>query len=333
VISLKEYLQYDPKREAALRRALSLLLQGIGLHAIEGRPNEYTRFRDGLNALAAQFEEEMPTADPIGQAGEALRMLDEYNQRTAEYLQMPGAEFRAMARMLTSAIATLAATGKENTSHLREIGESLASASGLEDVRLVRQHLSECLDAIRGETERQRAATEKAVEHLSRQLDQAQGESQANRKDPVTGLPLRKIAEDAIHHGCQNPADHFVAMFCVDRVQTINQRFGYEVGDNVLRQYAEFLRKGLPVADLLFRWAGSTLVAILQRQSRVEIVRDEISSLVDEPLEITVSSAKRAILLPIASRWSVFQCLPDAELLIASINDFAQGNGGKRISP
>ncbi|MGO9893690.1 MAG: GGDEF domain-containing protein [Bryobacteraceae bacterium] len=335
MISLKDYLQYDPNREAVLRRAVGLLLQGMGLHAVEGRPTEYTRFCDSLNALAAHFDEEMPAADVIGLAGAALKMLDDYNQRTVEYLQMPGAEFRAMARMLMSAISTLAAAGKENASHLREIEENLVSASVLEDVRQVRQRLSECLGAIRTETERQRAQTEKAVESLSRQLDRAQGESQANRNDPVTGLAPRKTAEEAIERACQSPADHFVAMFCVDRVQTISLRFGYEVGDDVLRHYADFLRQRLPEADPLFRWTGPTLAAVLERRGRVEIVRGEIARLVDEPLEHTVSSAKRAILLPIAARWSIFQCLPDPQLLIASIGDFTQtqtaGNGGKRI--
>ncbi|MGP8246637.1 MAG: GGDEF domain-containing protein [Bryobacteraceae bacterium] len=331
MISLKNYLQYDPQREAVLRRAVGLLLQGMGLHAIEGRPSEYARFCDSLNALAAQFMDGLATAEVIGQAGVALKTLDEYNRHTAEYLQMPGAEFRAMARMLMSAIGTLVATGKENTSHLREIEENLVSASVLEDVRQVRQRLSDCLEAIRSETERQRAETEKAVESLSRQLDRAQGESQANRDDPVTGLAPRKTAEEAIQRGCQSPADHFVAVFCVDRVQTINLRFGYEVGDNVLRQYAEFLRRRLPKADPLFRWTGPTLAAVLKRSCRVEIVRDEIARLVDEPLEHTVSSAKRAILLPIAARWAAFQCLPDPPLLIASIDDFTQAQAAVNV--
>ena len=65
------------------------------------------------------------------------------------------------------------------------------------------------------------------------------------------------------------------------RVQAVNARFGYTVGDRMLGAFAEHFKKGLSARDQLFRWQGPVLVVLLERAERIERVRTEIRQFAD----------------------------------------------------
>ena len=109
----------------------------------------------------------------------------------------------------------------------------------------------------------------------------------------------------------------------LDRLQIFNMRFGHTVGDEAFRYFATFLRGQFRPTDQIFRWSGPVLVALMSRPSRLEIVHDEVARLMESRCEHTVQTASRAILLPIAARWSVFPSMAAPRLLIHKIDGFA----------
>lgn len=332
MISLKKYLA-DNETEQALMRVIQILLQGVVLHAVTGHPDDYTRFRQGIDLVHHRFDEDISNAERVAQAGAALRSIEEYNRRTAAYLRLPGLELQAMVRMLTETVTAISAAGDENVRRLREIEIQVESASQIEDVRTVKVKLGECLGEIRRETERQRIETSKTVQRLTQGLESTQKASTARLAlpaiDPVTGLPTRQPAEDTLAKACQDGAPAFAVAVQIDRIQIFNARFGYEVGDEILRYFAGFLRQQLPAADLLFRWTGPTIVALLFRPNRLERVRDEVGRIMESKYEHTVETASRTVLLPISVRWALFPLMASPLLLSQKIDSFAAYQGAR----
>ena len=187
VISLKKYIAgNDTERE--LMRVIQLLIQGIGLHAVEGDPEAYSGFRQGIDQVLTKVDEAASAADFLPQARSALKLLEDHNRRTTIYLKQKAVELQSMVRMLTAAVGAISAAGDENVRQLRDIEQQVESASQIEDMRLVKAKLGECLSQIRREAERQRTETGRTVEQLNQSLESAQpAKPPAAGTDPVTG--------------------------------------------------------------------------------------------------------------------------------------------------
>lgn len=85
--------------------------------------------------------------------------------------------------------------------------------------------------------------------------------------DPLTGLLNRRgfarAAHPAITRARRQEQPVSVAMFDIDRFKPINDRFGHEAGDAVLRDIATSLRTELRAGDLLGRMGGEEFALVL----------------------------------------------------------------------
>jgi diguanylate cyclase (GGDEF)-like protein len=331
VISIKKYLESNHEMERALLHAVQLLLQGIGLHAVEGESEDCSAFRLDMERASDAVAQTNSQPELMIQAGAALKALEEYNHRTTRYFGLRNDELQKMLQMLTATIGAISSTGAENVQRLQEIESQVVGAAQIEDVRQIKAKLSECLGEIRKETERQKLETSRTMEQLNQGLESARQapERTAPALDPVTGLPGRPQAESALEKASQAKEGAFAAVVVVDRIQHINARYGRDEGDGVLRHFAGILRRQLPRQDLMFRWTGPSMIVLLRRPGHIEEVRRELALLMSYEYEYTIKTSSRSVLLPIAARWSVLPLSAAPRLLIHKIDAFA----GQQNSP
>ena len=85
--------------------------------------------------------------------------------------------------------------------------------------------------------------------------------------DELTGLPNRRkflrLATEALQAVKKTGARIGLVVLDLDRFKEVNDRLGHEAGDETLRQIADQLSRGLRPADILARWGGEELVALL----------------------------------------------------------------------
>lgn len=88
----------------------------------------------------------------------------------------------------------------------------------------------------------------------------------ANR-DPVTGASSRRAGEDALRAHFANAARQSkglaVAFIDIDDLRSLNDTYGHDVGDQVLRMAAEAIRGMVRPTDMLFRWGGEEFLLLL----------------------------------------------------------------------
>ncbi len=109
-------------------------------------------------------------------------------------------------------------------------------------------------------------------------------------KDTLTDLPTRKrVTEELtqwIQLGTTQRQPFSVAMLRIDRLQAINQQYGYTVGDQVLRKVSKLLRQELRKEDVVARWGGAEFAVgmyEMTRQDGVEWLAGVLETLRSQP--------------------------------------------------
>lgn len=326
MISLRKFWSQGPGSTEELLRIIRLLLQGIALHAVEGDRQDYEKFRGDMQRFLAEVDASPSPAVMLITTGSALKALEDYNHRTTRYVRMQGAELQNMIGMLTKTVTTLGRGSDQSMTRLREIETQIERASIIEDVRLLKIRMEECLEGIRDEAQRQHTESSRTIEGLKNEILQSQERirtaSENPTLDPATGLPSRLDAEAALAELIKNSRPSYVAVFVVDRVDLINSRFGYAVGDRIMRIYIQELRSKLSSADRLYRWSGPAVVALLHRPDRIERVREQLGFAVPAKMEKTIELTNRTALLPISATWAVFPVVPPLEELMQQLDGF-----------
>ena len=328
MISIKRFLGENDTRDA-LVRVLNLLLQGIAIHAAEGDADDHALFRETLDHASTTFADGTRSSEYLVQVGVVLKAMEDYNRRTSRLLQQRSAELQSMVAMLAKAVQSVSAATEENVTWLKQVEQQIVSVVQIDDVRVLRSKLTDCLTGIRQETERQRLQGERTVGALQIDMQRETCGSDDTRTpstvDSVTGLRGRAAAEAALAEAISGEKAAHIVVMVVDRIQTYNVTFGFEVGDQVLRNFAGFVRRQLRDGEQAFRWTGPAVVVLVSRPNRIETVRDEIAALMEHKFEHTVRTPTRSIHLPVATRWTVLPMMAAPRLLIHKIDSFIAG--------
>ena len=312
MLSLKPFLHRDEHSRddllSAHRRMIASLLDGIVIHAVRGDALDYARLEsDMVNLRDSVSASDLSSADLLISTGSALKAIQDYNRRTGSLLQAQALEVQKITGMLTQAIVNLAVEGSTNVSRLQALERQLELTSGLEDVRSLKQKLSECLMGIREEKLRQKSVSEATVQGLSGGLRLARSETplpSADSLDPITGLSTRPAAENAIALAADSGTHVYAALFVIDHLHGLNTRFGRAVGDQTIMLFAQHLAQHLRPQDAVYRWSGPAFLALLTREDPAEKVRRELAPVASARLELNVESRGRAVLLPINFSWT-----------------------------
>jgi GGDEF domain-containing protein len=286
-----DYLQY-----------IQVLLTGLSIHALEGDPTQLQNFRDQIASITGSLNEQSTDEDLLVNTGKALRILGEYNQSVADARKRHADELRLMLVMMTGTVSFLTATSETSVNQLQTIERKLQRASTLEDARQLRAEMTDCLTIVRSESARIQSESKARLRSLQAEVERASSRVQMalfdSSIDPVTGLPARAQAEQSIAAKITAGHEQVAAMFLVDRLSSINSRFGRATGDDILLLVAQQLAKRLCGATL-FRWSGPAILAMLEIATTAEAAENQAKLAGAMSVEKTVEAGDRSVLLPI----------------------------------
>jgi diguanylate cyclase (GGDEF)-like protein len=85
--------------------------------------------------------------------------------------------------------------------------------------------------------------------------------------DPLTGLysrhMLRQFIEREISHVYRNGQPLSLAILDIDHFKEVNDQFGHDIGDQILKQLAELFKNSCRSTDLASRYGGEEFIAVL----------------------------------------------------------------------
>ncbi len=182
----------------------------------------------------------------------------------------------------------------------------LPAQRGIVELRRKRQRVA----ALR-RSERDRAleleALSAELEARNRELDRLNRElERAAVTDSLTGLPNRRYLLQTVRtaigrvrrrraEGSAN-RDLGVLMVDLDRFKRINDLFGHEAGDAVLREAAQRIRRAVREADIVVRWGGEEFLVLAPEVDRARL--GELADRIRERVAATAAHTSRGGAVP-----------------------------------
>lgn len=307
-------------------RAVALLLQGLGLHALVSDQAEYDGLRAEMDDLVRQLEQGLPGPEMLSVVGRALTRLNDYNRALENRFQCQTNELQAVISSLTGAVTGMVTASNASLRQLDAIREELAGATDAQDLQASRRRLDQCLRLIAREIEQHRTASASglaAISELSVDLSQRLAQNSSQRLvDSLTGLPMRAAAEDALEkaEGINVPT---VVVVCVlSRLKQINLRFGYHACNEMIQHCATHLKSGLNAELGFYRWSGPAFVGVLQRPAPFVKIKLEVHRLLTSGPAMEVVLNGRTMLMPNNISWSLLPAVPPVAKLAQQIDSF-----------
>lgn len=276
----------------------------MSIHAVDYRPDQKTLFQAAVREVAGKLEAAGSEAQAQVHAGEVIDILRRYNRDVETFVAAKAKELQSMVAMLTDTVVQLCGTTAVSVHNLVELERDLESADEIEDIQLLKVRLSAQLKTMRREVEDQQQRFEQLKTVAEAQIH-PQAATVAADVDRTTGLPGPAAAEAALHIALQRGTQVTSAVFVIERLKAVNDRYGFAIGDEILAVFSRRLLQRFP-NDAIFRWRGPSFLLILETGHPIEVVRREIQRAIFGSLEHTARMGTRSVLLPIHWSWTLF---------------------------
>ena len=206
---------------------------------------------DGFETAEAIHSHPRSAAVPIifitAHYADELNRLKAYQKGAADYLFTP-----VIPQILQAKVAVFVEMTKKNI-QLRQKSEQLARLN--QDLRV--QRLQD-LERINHELE-QEIAERKQAEQRAHEL---------STRDALTNLVNRRSLIQQLEHAvatADRSHTEFALLFLdLDKFKQVNDGYGHEAGDELLRQVAARLTAAVRVADVVARWGGDEFVVLIE---------------------------------------------------------------------
>ena len=96
--------------------------------------------------------------------------------------------------------------------------------------------------------------------------------NEISQKDPLTGVFNRRVIDRDLEKLHQLNSSYAVVLIDLDHFKSINDRFGHDVGDHVLRRVAKVLDANIRGNDMVGRFGGEEFLMILQTSYLDQII-------------------------------------------------------------
>ena len=156
--------------------------------------------------------------------------------------------------------------------------------------RFASEHHTELLETRRsdeiGTLARRFVQMQDQISAQMRELERSHQEMELlARHDPMTGLPNRRLFQERLDEAlarAQRSARHFAILFIdVDKFKHINDRFGHEAGDQVLKVIAQRLLQHTRKVDTVARMGGDEFVVLLDSTESQQNIAAFANKLID----------------------------------------------------
>ena len=148
----------------------------------------------------------------------------------------------------------------------------------------------------------QLAESQRELLRLNRRLQESElRERELSHTDPLTGLAnLRKMEErmgDELVRSQRFAAPFSVILADIDHFKRVNDQYGHDIGDVILRRFAEQLRVNVRDCDLVARQGGEEFVILLPETplttaiEAAERLRAAVATMSSEPVSWPVTAS------------------------------------------
>jgi diguanylate cyclase len=252
---------------AVLLRAYSSALLSMARSGAQACPASGADLQTGLSDISLSLSKGTTSEAVPEMERQVEERLKRWGGSTSEYFKAKAAEVRELLLVLAG---TAESMGERDQGYARQILQFTTQLQGiadLEDLTQVRtllvqraREMKACVDQI---TEESRQSVTRLRSEIAVYETRLLAAEQMAAQDSLTSLVNRRGLEDRIESRIQNRDTFSLILLDLNNFKQVNDKYGHDTGDDLLRQFAGELRSNARPADVVGRWGGDEFVIIL----------------------------------------------------------------------
>lgn len=169
-------------------------------------------------------------------------------------------------RLLKNLLIALRSADEGNSEFIRALEANIQALDTAREAQAV-QIIANALLKAANQAQSQNQTLAKELQLAREELKHAQTELEKHRRaaliDPLTGLYNRRAFEEIIAELWQDEQPLTLLVIDIDHFKKINDTYGHQVGDVVIREVASVLRRGIRGEDYAVRYGGEEFIVLL----------------------------------------------------------------------
>lgn len=194
------------------------------------------------------------------------------SKREKTYIREREEEFRNIVSVMAENLSGLAGENQDFHHRMERSVHCLDEAARLDDLRKMREVLSQQASVIRQELEERQQREEKMLRDMNQEIQRLNCDLSravdASLTDPLTGCANRQALEARVRERLERHVlggpPFAILIWDVDNFKHINDTYGHPAGDSVLRALVKQSYKMTRASDLIARYGGEEFVIILE---------------------------------------------------------------------
>lgn len=314
MISIKDAITELDQQTRFRRKCLALWrgsLRAVEIYSFPLFPESARRVEEDWQQVHKCLEEDAP--DEVLESTPRLveRVLHNYAQAARKTQREHLSAVKEILEAMSNAAQSVRGRTDCYSAVLVGVSETLARLVDLDDAEELRQELGresatlrESLAVLVREGETAMSSMEADLAQFRERLAEAES---AACTDALTGLSSRRELERQMDRRVRQRRQFCAIMLDVDEFKSINDRFGHDCGDQVLRSIANLLSDLVRPGDVVARWGGDEYFILLDCGMKDAMRRTEqISVKLARRYEIKWNGMK--LELPVRTSAGVVEC-------------------------
>ena len=277
MISLKKYLDMDSpafasdverdESQSATLESYRAVLRTIGKSAAHASPALGAGLEHNLLGLERRLAID-PSPVAVNQTEKQVEIqLKEWGERTAVHLKARADEVKELLIVLARTAESVGDRDHRYTNQFNQLTTQLRTIADLDDLTLIRSSLMQRATALKTCVDQMARDSQHSVEQLRAEVSSYETKLKAAEtlvfKDALTGVANRRSIEERMRSNIANKQPFCVVMLDLNRFKVVNDTYGHQAGDDLLKQFSAELQSNVRPGDLAGRMGGDEFVLLL----------------------------------------------------------------------
>ena len=209
-----------------------------------------------------------PTAESVAEvARQVLSHVEQWGELLGEDSKAKADETRELLIALAKIAESVGSRDQAYGAEFRELTERLEKVADLNDLAQIKGLLVKHVAELKTSVDQMAQNNQQLVLQLRAQATLYENKLKAAEeiasRDELTGIPNRRYIQRQIAWNIKKEEPFCVLMIDLNGFKEVNDTYGHNAGDDLLKQFSAELRSRTRATDLVGRWGGDEFILIM----------------------------------------------------------------------